>query len=299
MSDLIEIKKMLTALLKNQSQLHWIGGYVQGRTSNDDPFILLYPSDERLKEKVCRVYPHDFKKLPAFVDKNIPEGITQDGNPNKEKAAKQKIFHTCPPFLITTYRIPNANMEYEVRFCDVLRVPNQKPETPPSPAALGGRGAGGEGEMIWCDWCGDHPAAPGEPCDACRKLGASQANKPKRTQPAVSPLIPPKSTLPTEREHYFTYATITAKLSQGAAQIHLDSYGGNFKDALQALQAEQGDRPTPPAREEVDATKYYAFCRQTLGWSRDGAKQLLDQYHGDFSAAYAHAKTHQNNGVKA
>lgn len=33
-------------------------------------------------------------------------------------------------------------------------------------------------EMPWCDWCGDRPAMPGEPCDRCRKLGANAQEPP-------------------------------------------------------------------------------------------------------------------------
>jgi hypothetical protein len=39
----------------------------------------------------------------------------------------------------------------------------------------------------WCDWCGERPAAPGEPCDVCRKLGADPAFRYEQTgkgQPA-------------------------------------------------------------------------------------------------------------------
>ena len=33
-------------------------------------------------------------------------------------------------------------------------------------------------EMPWCDWCGDRPAMPGEPCDHCRTLGADEQQPP-------------------------------------------------------------------------------------------------------------------------
>jgi hypothetical protein len=39
----------------------------------------------------------------------------------------------------------------------------------------------------WCDWCGERPAAPGEPCDVCHKLGADPAFRYEQTgkgQPA-------------------------------------------------------------------------------------------------------------------
>lgn len=40
----------------------------------------------------------------------------------------------------------------------------------------------GYGPFIdWCDWCGERPAAPGEPCDVCRKLGADPAFRYEQT----------------------------------------------------------------------------------------------------------------------
>ncbi|MCA9913966.1 MAG: AAA family ATPase [Anaerolineae bacterium] len=34
--------------------------------------------------------------------------------------------------------------------------------------------AADEDDTTWCEWCGQHPALPGVPCDSCRALGASE-----------------------------------------------------------------------------------------------------------------------------
>lgn len=136
-NDLIKIEKMLTAVLKSAGHIHWIGGYVCGRTSNDDPFIILYPAADYLQEKAVRVYEHDFKKLPAFISTNDVPGDT-DNNPSKDKAQRRGIYHECPVFQIVTYDGRETQMGREKRFGDVLYAPNapqaqERPSTPPQP----------------------------------------------------------------------------------------------------------------------------------------------------------------------
>jgi hypothetical protein len=130
-----KLEKMLLALLKSQGLVEWIGGYVYGATSNGDPYIILYPAAEHLKEKVCRVYPHQFRRLPAFIS---TEGFTgdTDANPDKEKAQKRGIYHECPAFQIVMHLGRETQMGREKRFSDVLYVPAgvQAPPTP-APAA--------------------------------------------------------------------------------------------------------------------------------------------------------------------
>lgn len=258
MADLNQIEKMLTALLRNNNQIHWIGGYLHGRTGGDDPFILLYPSSDRLIEKVCRVYPQDFHKLPEFVDTNVLPGITQDDNPNKELAQKKGIYRPCTMFLITTYRIPNKQMEYEVRFGDVLRV--SKPKDAPVPNGTP-------------DVPNGHTPTP------------TPARENDFGQDTPAPFSPP-----TPMETYFTYALSVAHLSQGAAQVQLASYGNNPVDALQALQVERGERGDPPKHKEVDATEYWRMIYKDLGWTAKGGQELLNQFHGNLTLAYQHAK---------
>lgn len=142
-NQLDQIAKMLRAQLKGQGHLWWISGYVYGQTSRDDLFIILYPADERLTEKVVRVYPHDFKKLPTFIPTEGIDGGDTDANPNKEQARKKGIYHECPLFEIVTFDGRETQMGKERRFGDVLRVtdrtrsaatPSQSaPPPPPQP----------------------------------------------------------------------------------------------------------------------------------------------------------------------
>lgn len=163
------IEKMLRAQLKSAGHVWWIGGWVIGQTSRDDVFVILYAADERLNEKIVRVYPHDFKKLPSFIRTDVDAGDT-DANPSKDVAKKKGIYHECPIFEIVTYDGKETQMGKERRFGDVLRLsraaaeavrvgaptspaqrgqqaprPSQPPPPPPPPLvddSAAGRGAG-------------------------------------------------------------------------------------------------------------------------------------------------------------
>jgi len=132
-----QIAKMLRAQLKGSGHLWWVSGYVYGVTGNGDPFIILYPADEKLQEKIVRVYPHDFKKLPAFIPTNVDSGDTE-ANPNKEQARKKGIYHECPMFEIVTHDGKDTQMGKERRFSDVLRLSRKAMEA----AAAAGRPQG-------------------------------------------------------------------------------------------------------------------------------------------------------------
>lgn len=138
--QLDQIAKMLRAQLKSAGHVWWIGGYVYGVTSNGDPFVILYPAAENLKEKVVRVYSQDFKKLPAYIKTDVDGGDTE-ANPNKEQARKKGIYHECPPFEIVTYDGKDTQMGKERRFGDVLRLSRAAAEAlrvgvgAPTPAA--------------------------------------------------------------------------------------------------------------------------------------------------------------------
>ena len=121
-----QVAKMLRAQLRSAGHLWWIGGYVYGVTGNNDPFIILYPADEKLNEKVVRVYPHDFKKLPAFIQP--VDGGDTEANPNKEQAKKKNIYHECPMFEIVTFDGKETQMGRERRFGDVLRLSRKAAE---------------------------------------------------------------------------------------------------------------------------------------------------------------------------
>ena len=122
-----QVAKMLRAQLRGAGHLWWIGGYVYGVTGNGDPFVILYPADEKLQEKVVRVYPHDFKKLPAFVPTDVDGGDTE-ANPNKEQARKKGIYHECPFFEVVTFDGKETQMGRERRFGDVLRLSRKAAE---------------------------------------------------------------------------------------------------------------------------------------------------------------------------
>lgn len=125
-NQLQEIHTMLEALLKSGNHIHWIGGYVYGRTSQDDPFVILYPASDMLSEKAVRVYGHDFKKLPDFIDTSDVPADTEN-NPNKAQAQRKGIYHVCPLFKVCTYDGKETQMGPEKRFGGVLSVTDKMP----------------------------------------------------------------------------------------------------------------------------------------------------------------------------
>jgi len=110
---------------------HWIGGYVHGRTSNGDPFVLLYSNKDGLKHKITRVYEQSFSDLPWFVETNNVSDTAQDGNPNKDQAMKQGIYHACDWFEIATIPGKETQMGPEQRFYMTIKLHSQKSEAPP------------------------------------------------------------------------------------------------------------------------------------------------------------------------
>lgn len=289
---LTAIEKMLTALLKSNNQLHWIGGYVHGRTANDDPFIILYPASEKLNHKVCRVYPHDFKKLPDFVDTEVLPGLTQDGNPDKDKAQKKGIYHACPAFLITTYEGKDTQMGPEVRFLDVVRVSKAKSENETGPAP--------------------QPAQPAPPAPTPRPAPArtmSPAPTPRPTPtptatPSPSPIIPPADEAPDEEalaaqarsqatyEHQRQLNALYAygkahNLSKGAVDIEIAQHNGNLLDTRHALEAEYGDRPEPPQHPTITMQAFWhAVYNVEPRWSQKGGAELLKKFSNNPTLAY-------------
>ena len=288
---LTQIEKMLTALLKSNNQLHWIGGYVHGRTSNDDPFIIIYPASDKLNHKVCRVYPHDFRKLPDFVNTDVLPGITQDGNPDRDKAEKKGIYRACPPFLITTYDGKDTQMGAEVRFLDVVRVSKQKDEqdgdTAPRPS---------------------QPPIPTPPAPAPARAVQPNGNGKPAPLPVPAPVVPPPAEEPTEepteeqrarqaqslatydRQRQLNDLYVYGKskgLSRGAVDLELARYNGNILDTLQALQAEHGERPEPPQHPTVTMQQYWhAVYNVEPRWSQKGGSELLKKFSNNPTLAY-------------
>ncbi|MFW6098064.1 MAG: hypothetical protein ACOC9Z_08300 [Chloroflexota bacterium] len=151
-NDIREVKMMLEALLRSDGLVAWVGGYVYGRTSQDDPFIILYPAADYLKEKVCRVYPHQFKRLPDFIPTGDVPADTEN-NPSKGTAQRAGIYHECRPFKIVMHLGKESPMGREKRFAGVLYIPPQRqaPEPAPAPApAANGHGPDEEADVT--DW---------------------------------------------------------------------------------------------------------------------------------------------------
>lgn len=128
-----QITKMLAALLKSTNNYHVAGAYAWGYTSNDDPFLVLYPQDDRLKHKICRVYPHDFGKLPAEVINSKPDAGPDDPG-DRDRAEKRGILRTCPMMGVVTYDGKETQMGPEKRFSDVIWVSRKAQPTKPQDA---------------------------------------------------------------------------------------------------------------------------------------------------------------------
>ena len=56
-NEIVQVRKMLHALLKSEGLVEWIGGYVYGATSNGDPFVILYPAADYLKVAALIAFP--------------------------------------------------------------------------------------------------------------------------------------------------------------------------------------------------------------------------------------------------
>lgn len=123
----------------NGERLHQVAGYSWGRTSDGDPFVILYPANSRLRHKICRVYEDDFGKLPAFVDTAVIPDTAQEGNPDREQAIRQKIYRPTPAFVISTRDGKETQMGVEIRFSRTVEAP--RPVTmavsKPTPTATG------------------------------------------------------------------------------------------------------------------------------------------------------------------
>jgi hypothetical protein len=120
--DMLTRQQKLMEVVANQGKLHWIGGYAYGRTSENDPYILLYPAPKGMVHKVCRVYKEDFHKLPYHVSSiNIPKQA-QDANPDKGPAKKMGIYHNTPVFTIATVDGKETPLGPEQRFFDTVEL---------------------------------------------------------------------------------------------------------------------------------------------------------------------------------
>lgn len=121
-------------LMARSGKVHRIGGYVWGKTSKDDLFILLYDKRKGMNFKVCRVYPHQFKDLPPFINTDAAPQVSQNDNLpgdniNKDAAIDQRIYHACPTFVVGTIDgTDSGTMGPEQRFYDTIEVESSRDE---------------------------------------------------------------------------------------------------------------------------------------------------------------------------
>lgn len=115
------LDKLMT-VIANGGKIHQIGGYAYGRTSANDPFVLLYSPHDSLVHKICRVYPEDFDKLPHFIPLGSIPANASELNPTKTELKKQVLYHGCATFKIATVDGKDTQMGPEVRFYDVMYV---------------------------------------------------------------------------------------------------------------------------------------------------------------------------------
>lgn len=122
-TQLDRIEKILLAQMKSSRHLHWIGGYAHGRTSNDDPFLILYPASAHLNFQVCRVYSQDFKKLPAYVNTAVSP-TAPDTIRDRAHAEALGVYVACPMFAIVTHdgKEVQTGSGFEKRFSDVIYI---------------------------------------------------------------------------------------------------------------------------------------------------------------------------------
>lgn len=162
-----QITKMLAAILKSTNNYHVAGAYAWGYTSNDDPFLVLYPQDDRLKHKICRVYPHDFGKLPAEIVATKPDAGPDDPG-DRDRAEKRGILRTCAMMGVVTYDGKETQMGPQKRFSDVIWISRKGQATQPQDAPPAQPQAKAQAQPP------AKPAANGKP-----------ATKPEASNPAV------------------------------------------------------------------------------------------------------------------
>lgn len=141
----VMIEKMLRSQLLSGNNLHWVGGYVHGRTEPKagrdvgDPFVLLFPAADYLEFHVCRVYPEAWNRLPSFISTDVPEKAPTE-NMKKSAAIEAGIYHRCAPFQIVTYDGRETPAGREKRFGGILMMlPDAAPTNGRRQLTSGGR----------------------------------------------------------------------------------------------------------------------------------------------------------------
>ena len=129
-SQIDRVEAMLAALLKSDNLIEWVGSYAYGRTSTGDPYITLFPESDKLENKVCRVYPRQFKKLKGLCDTDVPESVRR----SKTGPTKAQAKPTHKSFQVLMTRGKDTQMGREKRFECVLRTWDRpKPTAPQAP----------------------------------------------------------------------------------------------------------------------------------------------------------------------
>jgi len=120
-----QIAMMLEALLIQNKQVQWIGGYVPGLTSKGDPYISLFNPHAGMVNKVVKVYENSFGKLPDFINTEIPDRVHPSKNTmDKGAAISAGLYVKVPSFKILTYDGKMTQMGPEKRFFNVFWAPS-------------------------------------------------------------------------------------------------------------------------------------------------------------------------------
>lgn len=123
---------------------------------------------------------------------------------------------------------------------------------------------------VWCDWCNERPAAPGEPCDVCRKLGADPAFRYEQTgkgEPA------PESTPEPEMVAFISLAEMLGLAGEQAQQLEGTTRLNFWRNGSLNVQVEHGCRATKiklPSAVVTDAQLDNFFA--AWGWQKLGQK---------------------------
>jgi hypothetical protein len=122
----------------------------------------------------------------------------------------------------------------------------------------------------WCDWCGERPALPGEPCDVCRKLGADPAFRYEQTgkgQPA------PESEPDPETQGFIALVEMLGLAGEQAQQFEGTTRLNFWRNDSLNVQVQHGCRATKiklPTAVVTDAQLDAFFA--AWGWQKLGQK---------------------------
>jgi hypothetical protein len=119
----------------------------------------------------------------------------------------------------------------------------------------------------WCDWCGERPAAPGQPCDVCHKLGADPDRMEEQTGIAPQPAATPTPESPNALVTMLALTPEQAKHLEGADRLNF------WRNGYLNVQANHGNRGVKlacPKAVVTDAALVELFL--SWGWQQLGTK---------------------------